>query len=47
MAEYTLHRTIHLWFAREAEETKEIDVLNKRVCAELFLTPDSDPPGLG
>lgn len=41
--EYTFHRTIHVWFARHAEETKAVDVLNKRVYAELFLTPDSDP----
>jgi hypothetical protein len=40
--EYTLHRTIHGWFASGAAPL-EIGALNERVYAELFLTPSSDP----
>jgi len=42
--EYTFHRQIHEWFAT-AEVPMEIDVnaLNERVYAQLFLTPSSDP----
>jgi hypothetical protein len=40
--EYTLHRTIHQWFANGAAP-REVDPLNERVYAELFLTPSSDP----
>ena len=39
--EYTFHRQIHEWLANEP--TPEIDVLNERVYAQLFLTPSSDP----
>ncbi len=39
--EYTFHRQIHEWFA--AEPAPEIDSLNERVYAQLFLTPSSDP----
>ena len=40
--EYMLHRKIHEWYAsREAPE--DLDALNERVYAELFLTPSSDP----
>jgi hypothetical protein len=38
--EYDLHSRIHSWLAGESIN---IDQLNKRVYAELFLTPDSDP----
>lgn len=39
--EYELHRQIHEWFI--AEPTQDLTALNRRVYAELFLTPDSDP----
>ncbi len=39
--EYLLHRKIHSWFATELPT--DVEVLNKRVYAELFLTPDTDP----
>jgi hypothetical protein len=40
--EYRLHREIHRWLSEEAAHF-EIDSLNERVYAELFLTPSSDP----
>lgn len=40
--EYLLHRRIHMWFAR-GDATADVDALNERVYAELFLTPSSDP----
>ncbi|MCI0359184.1 MAG: thioredoxin family protein [Planctomycetaceae bacterium] len=40
--EYQLHRRIHQWLA-DAGYRPEVDVLNERVYAELFLTPSSDP----
>lgn len=40
--EYTLHRTIHGWFANGTPPQK-VGPLNERVYAELFLTPSSDP----
>jgi hypothetical protein len=40
--EYLLHRRIHDWFA-SGEASADVDVLNERVYAELFLTPSSDP----
>jgi hypothetical protein len=40
--EYTLHRHVHTWFIN-GEAPEDIDVLNERVYAELFLTPSSDP----
>jgi hypothetical protein len=40
--EYQLHRTIHQWFA-DANYRPDVDTLNERVYAELFLTPRSDP----
>jgi hypothetical protein len=39
--EYTFHRQIHEWLA--AGPVPEIDPLNERVYAQLFLTPSSDP----
>ncbi|MEW6733604.1 MAG: hypothetical protein AB1489_19905 [Acidobacteriota bacterium] len=44
--EYLLHTQIHVWFANPAsysEFTKNINILNEAVYAELFLTPSSDP----
>lgn len=40
--EYTLHRQIHEWFAT-GQTPDDVDALNERVYAELFLTPSSDP----
>jgi hypothetical protein len=40
--EYMLHRQIHQWFL-EANKTSDINQLNEKVYAELFLTPSSDP----
>jgi hypothetical protein len=40
--EYTLHRTLHEWFASGAAAV-DVDQLNERVYAELFLTPSGDP----
>ena len=40
--EYTLHRTIHNWFAN-GTAPHEVGLLNERVYTELFLTPSSDP----
>ncbi len=40
--EYTLHRQLHGWFAAGAIGA-DVDQLNERVYAELFLTPSSDP----
>jgi hypothetical protein len=40
--EYILHREIHDWLA--GEDTRlDVDALNSKVYAQLFLTPDSDP----
>jgi len=40
--EYQLHRRIHQWLA-DASYRPDVDVLNERVYAEIFLTPSSDP----
>jgi hypothetical protein len=40
--EYRLHREIHRWLS-EASTDAELEILNERVYAELFLTPSSDP----
>jgi hypothetical protein len=40
--EYTLHRQAHEWFAR-GELPDDVERLNDRVYAELFLTPNDDP----
>ena len=40
--EYTFHSKIHEWLATPGA-SREVDALNRRVYAELFLTPDSDP----
>jgi hypothetical protein len=40
--EYTLHRQLHGWFAAGAIGG-DVEQLNERVYAELFLTPGSDP----
>jgi hypothetical protein len=41
--EYLYHRRIHEWFAAGEPVTRDVEDLNRRVYAELFLTPDSDP----
>ena len=40
--EYQLHARLHQWFA-DGNAPQDLAVLNKKVYAELFLTPDSDP----
>src|SRR5438128_2305083 len=40
--EYLLHARIHEWLTHSSAPT-DVDQLNARVYAELFLTPDSDP----
>jgi len=40
--EYVLHRKIHDWFVA-GKSTGNAEELNRRVYAELFLTPDTDP----
>ena len=40
--EYLLHRRVHEWFAA-GEVPADVQPLNERVYAELFLTPSSDP----
>jgi hypothetical protein len=40
--EYRLHRQIHQWLA-SAAYLPDVDTLNERVYAEIFLTPSSDP----
>jgi hypothetical protein len=40
--EYRLHREIHRWLS-DASDQPDVETLNERVYAELFLTPSSDP----
>lgn len=40
--EYTLHNKIHQWFI-QGYETNNVEALNEKVYAQLFLTPSSDP----
>jgi hypothetical protein len=41
--EYLYHRQIHQWFVNREPAVSDVNELNSRVYAELFLTPDSDP----
>jgi hypothetical protein len=41
--EYRLHREIHRWLADPQPTAADVETLNERVYAELFLTPSSDP----
>ena len=42
--EYTFHRQIHEWFAAgEVPMDVEVNTLNDRIYAKLFLTPGNDP----
>lgn len=40
--EYALHRTLHEWLS-QTPATTDLEQLNTRVYADLFLTPRSDP----
>jgi hypothetical protein len=40
--EHLLHRELHKWFA-QAQAPLDLDKLNSRVYAKLFLTPEEDP----
>ncbi|BAB74253.1 hypothetical protein ACN23B_12825 [Anabaena sp. FACHB-709] len=40
--EYILHSQIHQWFV-EGNQTSDVAILNDKVYAQLFLTPNSDP----
>jgi hypothetical protein len=41
--EFQLHRRIHEWFVSDNGRPTDVEQLNERVYAELFLTPGSDP----
>jgi hypothetical protein len=41
--EYLYHIRIREWFAAGEPVTRDVEELNKRIYAELFLTPDADP----
>jgi hypothetical protein len=41
--EYMLHSQIHQWFIEGNETINNVNALNEKVYAELFLTPNSDP----
>jgi hypothetical protein len=42
--EYTLHRQFHEWFIKnEVPANVDVNQLNDRVYAQLFLTPSNDP----
>ncbi len=40
--EYMLHRTLYAWLIVDSGRS-DVEALNKKVYAELFLTPGSDP----
>ncbi|PSB00465.1 hypothetical protein [Merismopedia glauca] len=40
--EYLMHAKLHQWFVNQ-EDTANVEVLNQKVYAQLFLTPSSDP----
>jgi hypothetical protein len=40
--EYDLHRRIHEWLAA-TQPQRDVEALNERIYAELFLTPNDDP----
>jgi hypothetical protein len=40
--EYLLHTKLHAWLAA-SRGVENVDVLNEKVYAELFMTPRSDP----
>jgi hypothetical protein len=41
--EYMLHSQIHQWFIEGNETINNVNALNEKVYAELFLTPNTDP----
>jgi hypothetical protein len=41
--EYVLHRQLHSWLLEQPALAADVESLNERVYAELFLTPRSDP----
>jgi hypothetical protein len=41
--EYLFHTKIDAWFAEAIPQTRELNILNDKIYAELFLTPPSDP----
>jgi hypothetical protein len=41
--EYMLHARIHEWFAARLAVMTDLEMLNDRVYADLFLSPNSDP----
>jgi hypothetical protein len=41
--EYMLHSQIHQWFLEGNETINNVNALNEKVYAQLFLTPNSDP----
>jgi hypothetical protein len=41
--EYMLHSQIHQWFIEGNETINNVNALNEKVYAQLFLTPNSDP----
>jgi hypothetical protein len=40
--EYLMHAKLHQWFINQ-EDTANVEILNQKVYAQLFLTPNSDP----
>jgi hypothetical protein len=40
--EYLLHPKLHAWLVADPQR-ENVDALNEKVYAELFLTPASDP----
>ena len=41
--EYRLHSRLHRWLSESSIGTLDLEALNTRVYAELFLTPRTDP----
>jgi hypothetical protein len=41
--EYLLHTKLYAWLIADRKSRGNLDELNKKVYAELFLTPASDP----
>jgi hypothetical protein len=41
--EHTMHRTLHEWLAQGGSLLEDVEALNQKVYATLFLTPRSDP----
>lgn len=41
--EFLMHARIHQWLVANPDAGRDLEKLNRRVYAELFLTPDTDP----